>query len=129
MKKSFRERLKEGLIVGDGAMGTLLDLYEYNELPHELQNIKNPDIVERVHREYIAAGSEVIESNTFSANRLRLSQFHLQDKLREINQRGVEIAQSAADGNVYVAGSIGPTGMLLEPIGKVKRQQARDAFK
>ncbi len=129
MKKPFRERLKEGLIVCDGAMGTLLDLYEYGELPHEIQNIKNPDIVERVHREYIAAGSEIICSNTFSANRLRLSQFHLQDKLREINQRGVEIARRAAKDNVYVAGSMGPTGMLLEPIGKVKRQHARDAFK
>jgi homocysteine S-methyltransferase len=129
MKKPFRERIKEGPIVCDGAMGTLLDLYEYPELPHEIQNIKNPDIVERVHREYIAAGSEIIESNTFSANRLRLSQFHLQDNLREINLKGVEIARRAAGENVYVAGAVGPIGMLLEPIGKIKRQQARDAFK
>src|SRR5882762_7464933 len=129
MKKPFRERLKDGLIVGDGAMGTLLDLYEYNELPHEIQNIKNPDIVERVHREYIAAGSEIIESNTFSANRLRLTQFHLQNSLRDINLRGVEIARQAAGDNVYVAGAVGPTGMLLEPIGKIKRQKARDSFK
>src|SRR5258707_14825410 len=129
MKKPFRERIKEGPIVCDGAMGTLLDLYEYEELPHEIQNIKNPAIVERLHREYIAAGSEIIESNTFSANRLRLSQFHLQDKLREINVRGVEIARRAAGETAYVAGSVGPIGMLLEPIGKVKRQDARDAFK
>lgn len=129
MKKPFRERIKEGPIVCDGAMGTLLDLYEYTELPHELQNIKNPDIVERVHSEYIAAGSEIIETNTFSANRLRLTQFHLEDKLREINLKGVEIAKRAAGDNVYVAGAVGPTGMLLEPIGKVTRQKARDAFK
>lgn len=129
MKKPFRERIKEGPIVCDGAMGTLLDLYEYPELPHEIQNLKNPAIVERIHREYIEAGSEIIESNTFSANRLRLTQFHLQEKLREINTRAVEIARRAAEGNVYIAGSIGPTGMLLEPIGKVKRSQARDAFK
>ena len=116
-------------MICDGAMGTVLDLYEYPELPHEIQNIKHPDIVERIHREYIAAGSEIIESNTFSANRLRLSQFHLEDKLREINLRGVEIARRAAGDNVYVAGAVGPTGMLLEPIGKIKRQQARDAFK
>ena len=129
MKKPFRERIKEGPIVCDGAMGTLLDLYEYDELPHEIQNLKNPDIVERVHREYVAAGSEIIETNTCSANRFRLTQFHLEDKLREINRRGVEIAQRAAGDNVYVAGAVGPTGMLLEPIGKVKRQKARDAFK
>ena len=129
MKKPFLERIKDGPIVCDGAMGTLLDLYEYEELPHEIQNIKNPDIVERMHREYIAAGSEIIESNTFSANRLRLTQFHLEDKLRDINLRGVEIARRAAGDDVYVAGAVGPTGMLLEPIGKVKREKARDAFK
>lgn len=129
MKKPFRERIKEGPIVCDGAMGTLLDLYEYTELPHEIQNIKNPDIVERIHSEYIAAGSEIIETNTFSANRLRLTQFHLEDKLREINQKGVEIAKRAAGDSVYVAGAVGPTGMLLEPIGKISRQKARDAFK
>jgi methionine synthase I (cobalamin-dependent)/5,10-methylenetetrahydrofolate reductase len=129
VKKPFRERIKEGPIVCDGAMGTLLDLYEYTELPHELQNIKNPDIVERIHSEYIAAGSEIIETNTFSANRFRLRQFHLEDKLREINLKGVEIARRAAGDNVYVAGAVGPTGMLLEPIGKVSRQKARDAFK
>src|SRR5690242_7161784 len=129
MKKPFRERILEGPIVCDGAMGTLLDLYEYEELPHEIQNIKNPAIVERLHREYVDAGSEIIETNTFSANRLRLSQFHLQDKLKEINVRGVEIARRAAGDRAYVAGAIGPTGMLLEPIGRVKRSQARDAFR
>jgi methionine synthase I (cobalamin-dependent)/5,10-methylenetetrahydrofolate reductase len=130
MTKPFRQRLTEGPILCDGAMGTLLDLYEYPEIPHEIQNLKNPDIVERVHREYIAAGSEIIETNTFSANRLRLQQFHLQDQLHDINREGVAIARRAAEGTgVYVAGSVGPTGMLLEPIGKIKRQQARDAFK
>lgn len=110
-------------------MGTLLDLYEYNELPHEVQNIKNPDIVERIHREYIEAGAEIIQTNTFSANRLRLSQFHLADKLKELNRAGVEIARRAAGDTVYVLGSVGPSGKLLEPIGKLKLQQARDAFR
>jgi homocysteine S-methyltransferase len=129
MKKPFRERIQEGPIVCDGAMGTLLDLYEYEEMPHEIQNIKNPGVVERIHKEYIAAGSEIIETNTFSANRLRLAQFHLEDKLVEINKKGVEIARRAAEDSVYVAGAVGPIGMLMEPIGKIKRQQARDAFK
>ncbi len=129
MKIPFKDRIKQGLIICDGAMGTVLDLYEYPELPHELQNIRNPDIVERIHREYIEAGSEIIETNTFSANRLRLAQFHLQDKLKEINIAGVEIAKRAAEDNAYVAGAVGPSGMLLEPIGKIKKQEARDAFK
>lgn len=129
MRKPFRERLREGLIIGDGAMGTLLDLSGYEELPHEIQNLKNPDIIERIHRDYVAAGSEIIETNTFSANRMRLAQFHLQDKLREINSAAVAIARRAAGDDVYVAAAVGPTGMLLEPIGKVTRRQARDAFK
>ncbi|MCI0707954.1 MAG: bifunctional homocysteine S-methyltransferase/methylenetetrahydrofolate reductase [Ignavibacteriae bacterium] len=110
-------------------MGTVLDLYEYPELPHEIQNAKNPDIVERIHREYIEAGSEIIQTNTFSANRLRLEQFRLEDRVKELNQKGVEIARRAAGDNVYVAGSVGPTGKVLEPIGKLKLRQARDAFK
>ncbi|MBM4166580.1 MAG: bifunctional homocysteine S-methyltransferase/methylenetetrahydrofolate reductase [Ignavibacteria bacterium] len=130
MKKPFKQRILESPILCDGAMGTLLNLYEYDELPHEIQNIKNPDIIERIHREYIEAGSEIIEANTFSANRFRLSQYHLEDKLEEINRAGVEIAKRAAsEKNVYVAGAVGPTGMMLEPIGKLKKQQARDAFK
>jgi methionine synthase I (cobalamin-dependent)/5,10-methylenetetrahydrofolate reductase len=129
MKKPFRERLKEAPIVCDGAMGTLLDLYEYSDRPHEIQNLKNPDIVERIHREYIEAGAEIIETNTFSANRFRLKHYHLEDKLHEINKRGVEIARAAAGEKVYVAGAVGPIGQLLEPIGKVKRTEVREAFR
>jgi len=129
MKKPFRERITQGPILCDGAMGTVLDLYEYDEKPHEIQNLKNPDIVERIHREYIDAGSEIIETNTFSANRFRLAQYHLEDKLKEINLRGVEIARRAAGDDVYVAGAVGPIGKLLEPVGKIKREEARDAFK
>ncbi len=110
-------------------MGTLLDLYEYTDRPHEINNIKNPDIVARIHQEYIGAGAEIIETNTFSANRFRLSQFHLQDRLREINKAAVEIARRVAGDQVYVAGSVGPTGKLLEPIGKVKLLEARAAFR
>lgn len=129
VKKGFRERLLEGPIVCDGAMGTVLDLHGLTSIPHEMENLRNPGIVERIHREYIDAGAAIIETNTFSANRLRLSQFHLEDRTREINRAGVEIARRAAGSDVYVAGSVGPTGMLLEPIGKVRREQARDAFR
>ena len=129
MKSDFRHRIKQGPILCDGAIGTLLDLYEYEEMPHEIQNLKNPDIVERIHREYIDAGAEIIQTNTFSGNRVRLSQYRLEDRLEEINRRGVEIAKKAAGDSVYVAGSVGPTGKVLEPIGKLKLSDARDAFK
>ncbi len=129
MKKDFRQRLQEGPIVCDGAMGTVLDLHGHTGIPHEMENLRNPAVVEGIHREYIEAGSAIIETNTFSANRLRLTQFHLEEKTREINRAGVEIARRAAGDDVYVAGSVGPTGMLLEPIGKIRRGQARDAFR
>lgn len=129
MKKPFRERLKEGPILCDGAMGTVLDLYGYGEHPHEIQNLKNPHVVERIHREYIAAGSEIIETNTFSANRYRLAPFHLEEKFEEINIKGVEIARRAAGEQCYVGGAVGPTGKLLEPVGKLRRQDVRAAFK
>ncbi len=129
MKKSFRERLKDGVIVCDGAMGTLLELYEYDEKPSEIHNIKNPDIVERAHREYIEAGAEIIETNTFSGNRMRLEAYHLADRLKEISEAAVEIARRAAAENVYVAGAVGPTGRLLEPLGKTKISEIKSAFK
>ncbi len=127
-QKDFRARLKQGPILCDGAMGTLLDLYEYPDLPHDAQNIRNPDIVERIHREYIEAGAEIIQTNTFSANRYRLAQYHLDDRIREINRAGVEIARRAAGDHVFVAGSVGPLGKLLEPLGKVTLKEAREIF-
>jgi len=117
-------------------MGTLLDLYEYPERPHDIQNLKNPDIVERIHKEYVDAGADVIETNTFGANMYRLSDFYLQDKVYEINLKGVEIARKVAryyeeheNKTVYVAGAVGPTGKLLEPIGKVTTGQMLNCFK
>ena len=129
MKKDFRKRIREGPILCDGAMGTMLDVYEYPELPHEIQNVKNPGIVERIHREYIEAGAEIIQTNTFSGNRLRLMQFHLEDQTAALNRAGVEIARRAAGDSVYVGGSVGPVGKLLEPVGKVKAADVLTAFK
>jgi len=129
VKLDFRQRIKKGFILCDGAMGTLLDMYGSGVRPHEIQNIKHPELVARIHQEYVDAGAEIIETNTFSANRFRLSQFHLQDRLEQINRAGVEIARRAAGDRVYVAGSVGPTGKLLEPIGKIKLSEARAAFK
>ncbi|MEX0602743.1 MAG: homocysteine S-methyltransferase family protein, partial [Bacteroidota bacterium] len=128
-KTPFRERIRQGPLLCDGAMGTLLDLYEYPDLPHEIQNIRNPEIVERIHGEYIEAGAELIQTNTFSGNRIRLAQFHLADRMEEINRLGVEIARRAAGPNVYVAGSVGPTGKLLEPLGRLPAAEARTAFR
>lgn len=110
-------------------MGTVLELYNVPDLPHDVQNLKNPHIVEKIHREYIEAGAEIIQTNTFSANRFRLQHYHLDDRLEAINRAGVELARRAAADAVYVAGSVGPIGKLLEPLGKVRKWEARDAFR
>ncbi len=89
----------------------------------------NPDIVERAHREYIQAGAEIIETNTFSGNRLRLEGYRLDDKTKDINESAVQIAKRAAGDDVYVAGAVGPSGRLFEPLGKTKITQAKAAFK
>jgi homocysteine S-methyltransferase len=129
MKKLFLERLREGIIVCDGATGTLLDLMGYKEVPREIHNIKNPGIIKSIHLQYIAAGAEIIETNTFQGNRIRLSTYYLDDKIKEINLNAVKIAKDAAGNDIYVAGAVGPTGKILEPVGKLKRSEARDIFK
>jgi len=108
MKRDFRKRLKEGVIVCDGAMGTMIyskGVY-INKCYDEL-NLSEPHKIELIHKEYIDAGAEIIETNTYGANRLRLKPFGLEDKVKEINIKGVQIAKKAAGKRIYVAGSIG----------------------
>jgi homocysteine S-methyltransferase len=102
----------------------------YDEL-----NLSQPELVREVHAEYLQAGAEVVETNTFGANRFRLEHFGLQDKVREINLAGVKLARECVDqirekqaSEAFVAGSIGPLGVRLEPLGKVGLDEARDAF-
>ena len=128
--KSFRERLPNEIIVFDGGVGTYL--YEkgiYINTCFDELNLANPDLVAEVHRDYIVAGADVVETNTFGASRFRLAPHGLEKKVREINRRGAEIARNAAAGTALAAGSIGPLGVQIEPIGKLSLGEARDAFK
>jgi homocysteine S-methyltransferase len=128
--QGFIERLQSGVVVFDGGMGTYL--YEkgifintcYDEL-----NLTNPDLVSGIHREYVAAGADVLETNTFGANRFKLAPHGLEGRTREINTRGAQLARSAAKDAVYVAGSIGPLGVQIEPLGKVSFDEAMEAFR
>ena len=129
--KGLRERLRENeVIVFDGGVGTYL--YEkgvfintcYDEL-----NLTNPDIVTEVHREYVTAGADVIETNTFGANRFRLAAHGLEKKAYEIAKRGAQLAKAVAGDETLVAGSVGPLGVLIEPLGKVSFEEAREAFR
>lgn len=133
MVHPFRERLSRGVILADGAMGT--ELYQRGiplESCFEAANLSQPDLVEAVHRDYIAAGAELIETNTFGANRLKLEQFGLAEQVRALNRRAARIAREAreiAGVPVFIAGAIGPTGRLFQPLGVVAPELARAAFR
>ena len=109
-------------------MGTLLFGRRGGTSCVELFNIDAPDEVERAHGEYVDAGAVLIESNTFASNRLKLRPHELAARLAEINAAGMAIARRAAAGRAYVAGSIGPLGALLSPLGSIDRGEARDIF-
>ena len=125
-----------GTVLCDGAMGTMLYARGVfiNRCYDEL-NLSQPDLVREVHAEYLQAGAEVVETNTFGANRFRLEHFGLQDKVREINLAGVKLARECVEhirekqaSEAFVAGSIGPLGVRLEPLGKVGLDEAQAAF-
>lgn len=129
----FRQRLAQGLLLLDGAMGTLLHSkgVPIDSCFDEL-NLSGPAMVFGVHRAYIDAGAEIVETNTFGANRFKLAGYGLQDSLSEINRNGVELARHAVESvsrpNIYVAGSVGPLGVQLAPFGRVQPAQAYEAF-
>jgi methionine synthase / methylenetetrahydrofolate reductase(NADPH) len=112
MKPDFLDYLQEKVILGDGAIGTYL--YSKGiELGKDTDrlNLSDPELIYSVHEEYIRAGSQLIETNTFGANRFKLLAGGLESKVREINLAGVSIAKRAAGEDIYVAGSVGPTGV------------------
>lgn len=127
----FRDLLEdERAHVFDGAMGTMLyakGVY-INRCFDEL-NISNPKMVFDVHKEYIKAGAELIETNSFGANYIKLSKHGLEDKLFEINREAAKIAREAAGDKICVAGAIGPLGIRIEPYGPTSRNEAKDIYK
>lgn len=126
----FRSKLQSGIVLADGAMGTMLYTKGVfiNRCFDEL-NLSAPQLVREVHQEYVKAGADVIESNTFGGNRLRLTAFGLGEKLWAINQAGVRLAREAAGEKAFVAGAIGPLGTQIEPLGPMSFSEARAAFK
>src|ERR1700689_345164 len=123
-------------VLCDGAMGTALygrGVF-LNKCFDEL-NLTQPELVRSVHEEYLQAGAEIIETNTFGANALRLQRYGLADKVIEINRAGVDIARKAINqradkqgGKTWVAGAVGPLGARLEPLGKIGLDEAQAAF-
>jgi methionine synthase / methylenetetrahydrofolate reductase (NADH) len=128
--KEFRDQLQRRVLVADGAMGTVL--YSkgvfINRCFDEL-NLSMPALVKETHQEYVKAGAEILETNTFGATRTRLAAFGLSEKLNEINRAGVRLAREAAGDTAFVAGAIGPLGVRIEPLGAISFAEAKQAFR
>src|SRR6266571_232174 len=130
-RRSLVDRLldPEQVIVFDGAMGTML--YSkgvfINQCYDEL-NLRAPPLIQEVHRAYVRAGADVIETNTFGANRMKLTPYGLQEQTIDINRAAARIAREVAGENVLVAGAVGPLGIRLEPYGPTSLDEARAIF-
>lgn len=125
--RSFYKEIKSGVLVADGAMGTML--YErgaFLNRSFEELNCSNPDLVSEIHSAYVGAGADIIESNTFGANRMKLSNFGLQHEVAKFNAAGVALARTAAGDGVFVAGAMGPLGLLRIP--EVESEQDRTIY-
>jgi methionine synthase / methylenetetrahydrofolate reductase(NADPH) len=128
--QEFLKAIDERVLVCDGAMGTMLYAKGvFINKSFDALNITQPDLVARVHQEYVRAGADIIETNTFGANRIKLGSFGLADRLHAINEQGARIARQAAGERAYVAGAIGPLGIRIEPWGKTGIDEAREFFR
>jgi homocysteine S-methyltransferase len=132
----FADIFADRPVLADGAMGTVLYARGVfiNRCYDEL-NLSDPSLILAVHEEYLQAGAEILETNTFGANRFRLARHGLESKVAEINEAGVRLARTAVEhlrdkqaGTAWVAGAIGPLGVRLEPLGKTGLDEARAAF-
>src|SRR5437899_6700667 len=131
MPADLLARIKQSAVLCDGAMGTLLyskGIFinrSYDEL-----NLSQPELIRGLHHDYLQAGAEIVETNTFGANSFRLARHSLADKVRDINLSGARLAREAAKSfDVWVGGSVGPLGTRIEPLGKTSFDEARDSFR
>lgn len=132
-RRQFKERLQEGPLLMDGAFGTVLHGRGVPiDQSFDAVNLTNPALVAEIHRAYIDAGSDLIETNTFGANRYKLSEHGQQAKVDEINRAAVRVARRVIDGSfkeILLAGSVGPLGVRLAPLGRVTFADAQEAFR
>src|SRR4051812_33710986 len=133
MSHPLFDRLAAGPILGDGAMGTMLYAAGASlDESFDALNISRPDMVLAVHRAYLEAGADLIETNSFTANRFKLEHFGFGNRVREINRKAVRLAREAREitgSSALVAGSVGPSGRTLAPYGTLSLEQVRAAFR
>jgi len=136
IKEEIKEQLNRRPLLLDGAMGTMLQKYGLRSGEcSEGWNISHPQVVQKIHQEYIKAGADVILTNTFGANRIKLSSFDRENNILKINEIAVNIAKRAinkeisSEKRIFIAGSVGPTGKILEPYGDLKVSEAYKNYK
>jgi len=130
MSKLLQELKVGRILLGDGAMGTSLQKLGLaaGESPEEW-NVSHADEVRSIIADYIAAGSDIVQTNSFGGTRFKLKSFGLGDRAAELNFQAAKLARQAAGADHFVAASVGPTGVLLEPLGDAKEDDMYDAFK
>jgi methionine synthase / methylenetetrahydrofolate reductase(NADPH) len=124
------EALERGVVTADGGMGT--QLYERGVLfnvNYEELVVSRPELVLKIHEDYLRAGAQLLETNTFGANRVRLARNGLEERVRELNLAAVRLARKAAEGRAYVGGAIGPTGLIFAGFSDEERDRVRSAFR
>jgi len=128
--KKFLEMLKERILLCDGAMGTMLQKggLPAGACPEEAV-LSRADLILDIHQQYVAAGAEIIETNSFGADRYKLSEYGLDKEVERINREAARLARKASRGKAYVAGSVGPLGKQIAPLGEISFDQAVDAFR
>jgi len=127
--ESFRSFVQGRVVLFDGAMGTYI--YQkgvFIDKCFDGLNLSNPELIRSIHQEYLKAGCQAVETNTFGANRYKLGRHHLADSVRRINLEGASLARSAVQETAFVGGSIGPLGVELEPWGEITQEEAQSAF-
>lgn len=129
MKNSFLKELKKRPLIFDGATGTMLQKLGLKPggCPDEL-NLTNPEMIKQVHTSYVDAGSDVVTTATFGANRVKLKEYNLEKKLVDINLKAAKNAREAVGKNGFVSGGLGPTGKFLEPVGDLSFDEAVEIF-
>jgi homocysteine S-methyltransferase len=128
--KPFLDAIDDRVLVCDGAMGTMLYAKGvFINRCFDALNLTQPDMVSEVHQDYLRAGADLVETNTFGANRVKLRAFGLSDKVREINLEGARLARRAVRDHAYVAGALGPLGIRIEPWGKTGVDEAEAYFR
>jgi 5-methyltetrahydrofolate--homocysteine methyltransferase len=128
MSKNILKELKDRILVLDGAMGTIIQEKYRNSIDYNFLNIKDSKFIESIHKSYIDAGADVILTATFGANKFKLKQHNLQNKVREINEKAVENVKKISKNN-FICGDIGPLGEYIEPLGSIKFDVAISAYK